>query len=259
MHGFYNNGNTCYFNAALQCMLRVHELSERVLREPYAGDCLFTARYSELVRIYFQTAAHSKIDVAPLLKTFQDRFPRFKARHPHDTQDALFCIIDILEVTYPYLKELVYGEKEQRTVCPSGSTSEKVPFSMLIVHGEHGTSVNALVGASETWDTLTDYVDGAGVTHHVATTRSSISRYPRILFVSFDAKVRVTADALFEGKYEVCGSIIHVGSQSGGHYMSMVRLGTTWYAQDDDTLTVVDFPAFHDHHVLMYSLKNPPS
>lgn len=258
MHGFYNNGNTCYFNAAVQCMLRVHALSERILRRPYDGDCAFTTRYSELVRVYFQNDACLKINIEPLLETFQEKFPRFRGRRPHDTQDALFCIIDILEVTYPYLKELVYGEKEQRTVCPSGSKSEKEPFSMLLLHGEKGRPVSELARASEKWDTLTDYVDDAGTTHHVATTRSSIARFPPILFVSFDKKVRVEADALFE-KYEVAGSIVHVGNQSGGHYMSMVKLGTTWFAQDDDTVSVIDFPRVHDHHVLMYSLKNPPS
>ena len=258
MHGFYNIGNTCYFNSAVQCMLRIHALSERILHSPYEGDCPFTINYSELVRLYFQNQECLKINIEPLLKTFQEKFPRFKARQPHDTQDAIFCIIDILEVTYPYLKELVYGEKEQRTICPSGSTSEKVPFSMLLLHGENGKSVSELVGASEKWDTLTDYVDDAGVKHHVATTRTSITRYPRILFVSFNAKVRVDADALFE-KYEVCGSIIHVGNQSGGHYMSMIKLGTQWFAQDDETVSAIEFPKFHDHHVLMYSLKNPPS
>lgn len=259
MHGFYNNRNTCYFNSAVQCMLRIHKLSEHILKSPYnGGDCAFTAHYTELVRVYFRNDACLKIDIEPLLKTFQEKFPRFKARQPHDTQDALFCIIDILEVTYPYVKELVYGEKEQRTICPSGTTSEKVPFSMLLLHGEAGKSVGELVGASEKWDTLTDYVDGAGTTHHVATTRASITRYPPILFVSFDKKVRVTAEDIFE-KYEVCGSIIHVGSQSGGHYMSMIKLGAHWFAQDDDTVSRIDFPKLHDHHVLMYSLKNPPS
>lgn len=239
-------------------MLRIHELSEYILRKPYEGDCTFSTKYCELVKIYFQNEKCLNIDIAPLLKTFQEKFPRFKARQPHDTQDALFCIIDILEVTYPYLKDLVYGEKEQRTICPSGSTSEKVPFSMLLLHGENGKKMSELVGTSEKWDTLTDYVDDAGVKHRVATTRSSIIRYPHILFVSFDSKVRVAADTLFD-KYDVCGSIIHIGNSSGGHYMSMIKLGDAWYIQDDEKILRIDFPVFHDHHVLMYSLKNPPS
>ena len=259
MHGFYNNGNTCYFNAAIQCMLRIHKLSEHILRNPYdAEECTFANAYMELVGLYFQSEKCLSINIEPLLEKFREKFPRFKSRLPHDTQDTIFCIIDILEVSYPYIKELVYGEKEQRTICPSGTKSEKVPFTVLLLHSEEGKSVDELVQASEKWDTLSDYVDDAGIKHHVATTRTSIIKYPPILFVSFDKKVRVTATDIYE-KYEVCGSIIHVGNQSGGHYMSMIKPDDKWILQDDTKLIQVDFPETHDHHVLMYSLKNPPS
>lgn len=259
MHGFYNNGNTCYFNTAVQCMLHIHALSKHIISEPYRGDCPFTTNYTELVRLYFQNNECMKINIEPLLKTFQNMFVRFKSREPHDTQDALFCIIDILEVTYPYLKELIYGEKEQRTICPTGTKTEKVPFSMLLLHCDvNDKSVSELAYAAEKWDILEDYVDDSGVTHHVSTTRTSIIKYPPVLLVSFDSKSRVLADPIFE-KYEVYGSIIHLGNQSGGHYISMVKLGTTWFAQDDDSVSKIQFPNFHSHHVLMYSLKNPPT
>jgi len=258
MHGFYNNGNTCYFNAAIQCMLRIHELSDHILRNPYTGECTFTSAYAELVRVYFQSEKCLSINLEPLIEKFRDKFPRFKSRLPHDTQDTIFCIIDILEVSYPYIKELVYGENEQYTICPSGSKSEKVPFTILLLHSEDGKSVGDLVRTSEKWATLTDYVDDAGIKHHVTTTRTSIVKFPKILFVSFDKKIRIIADEIFE-KYELCGSIIHKGDNHGGHYMSMIKLGDKWYSQDDETLSVVDFPKLHDHHVLMYNLKNPPS
>lgn len=246
MHGFYNEGNTCYFNAALQCVLRVHDLSAHVLRNPYQGPCVFTTRYAELVRVYFQSQERLKIHVDPLLEAFRETFPRFTAREPHDAQEVIFCIVDILERTYPVLKTLVYGEREQTTVCPSGTKVVREPFSVLILPGISGT-VSALVAASERWHTLTDYVDDAGKKHHVATTRSSIVAYPPVLFVSFAAKVNVVADELF-GRYEVCGSVLHVN----GHYTSMLKLGTTWFVQDDDIISgPVVFP---EHHVLMYSL-----
>ena len=54
MHGFYNNGNTCYFNSAIQLLLRIHELSSHILKTEYTGDCDFTNKYKELVKIYFQ-------------------------------------------------------------------------------------------------------------------------------------------------------------------------------------------------------------
>lgn len=258
MHGFHNNGNTCYFNTAIQCMLRIHELSEHIIKHPYEGECSFTKAYAELVQLYFQSEKCLSINIHPLLEKFREKFPRFNSLHPHDTQDTLFCIIDILEVSYPYIKELVYGEKEQTTICPSGTKTEKVPFTILLLHSEEGKSVNELIKKSEKWDTLGDYVDDMGVKHHVTTTSTSITKFPKILFISFDKKIRVMADDISE-KYELCGSIIHMGNNHGGHYMSMIKLSDKWYLQDDDKIFVSDFPKLHDHHVLMYSLKNPPS
>lgn len=253
MHGFHNNGNTCYFNTAVQCMMRI---TEHILQEEYTGDCQFTIAYRELVRLYFGEKRVMKIDIHPLLHLFQEKFPDFKSMWPHDAQEALFCMMDILE---PYIKDDVYGEREQYTVWPGGKKMTKEPFSMLLLHGENGETVDALIKKSEEWHALSDYVDDDGKKHHVATTRTSIVRWPKFLFVSFDKKVRVTVGDVLD-KYEVCGSIIHIGKQSGGHYISMIKLKDgTWVLQDDTHITQVDFPETQDHHVLMYTLKTPPS
>lgn len=258
MHGFYNNGNTCYFNSAVQCVLHINGLSKYILEHPYTGKCPFTIAYRELVKLYFTEKKMLKIDIAPLLHPFQGKYPRFKAMQPHDAQDALFCIIDILEIAYPYIKTLVYGEKEQHTVYPRGKKVSKEPFSMLLLHGENGKSVDELVKKAEDWHTLVDYVDDDGEKYNVATTRNGIITYPPVLFVSFDKKVRVAAEDILE-KYQVTGSIIHTGTQSGGHYISMIKLDDKWFLQDDTNIVLIDFPVIQDHHVLMYTLKNPPS
>lgn len=254
MHGFHNNGNTCYFNSAVQCLLHVEGLSERILQEDGISEP-FVVAYRELGRLYFGEKQILKIDISPLLRLFREKFPRFHSMWPHDAQEALFCMMDTLD---PYLKDIVCGEREQYTVWPGGKKIVKEPFSMLLIHGENGKTVDELVRKSEEWHTLTDYVDDSGKSHHVATTRTTITRFPRVLFVSFDKKTRVTAGDILD-KYEVCGSIIHMGSQEGGHYMSMIKRNATWILQDDTTLTQVDFPETQDHHVLMYTLKTLPS
>ena len=74
------------------------------------GECKFTKLYHELVTTYFTTQESGKFDLSPLLKAFRVEFPRFKADEPHDAQDALFCIIDILEKEYSIIKDLLYGK-----------------------------------------------------------------------------------------------------------------------------------------------------
>lgn len=255
MHGFQNNGNTCYFNSAIQCLLHVKKLSKTILENTKESDCAFTVAYRELVRLYFGEKNMMKIDILPLLRHFHEKFPQFKVMRPHDAQEALFCVMDILD---PYIKNITGGEREQHTVWPGGKKITKEPFSMLLLHGENGKSVDELIKKSEEWHTLTDYVDDDNKTHHVAATRMGIARFPPVLFVSFDKKVRVTAGDVLD-KYEVIGGILHVGNQYGGHYMSMILHEGKWILQDDTNLIQVDFPETHDHHVLMYSLKTLPS
>ena len=113
MHGFKNIGNTCYFSSAIQCFLHIHDISSHIVQNKYEGDCLFTKIYEELVHVYFSTHQVNVFTLEPLLHEFVKIFPRFKIGEPHDSQDALLCIIDILEKDYPIIKELVYVKQHK--------------------------------------------------------------------------------------------------------------------------------------------------
>ncbi|MBT6184274.1 MAG: hypothetical protein HOI07_05955 [Betaproteobacteria bacterium] len=258
MHGFYNNGNTCFFNAAIQCVLNIKELTGYVLKNEYTGSCEFTKVYTDLVRMYF-SKEKGVINIDFLLQRFRNQFPRFKSYQPHDAQDALFCIIDILEKELPILKTIVYGKRSQYTVCPSGSKSLEEPFSFLILNNTNAQdTVSKMITSSERWDVLSDYRDDSGVTHNVSTTRSMITEYPKILFVSFDKKQFVEVDEFKQ--YEICGSILHIGTQNGGHYITILKQSDgKWYLHDDDEIKEVAFPVKAAHHVLMYRIKSHSS
>ena len=258
MQGFYNNGNTCFFNVAIQCLLNVRECTGYILNNKYTGTCEFTKVYVDLVHIYFKNAS-GKINIEHLLQKFRDVFPRFKVYQPHDAQDALFCIIDIIEKEIPIVKTLVYGKRAQYTVCPSGTKTMEEPFSFLILNNsDTRDKVSDMITRSEKWCVLSDYKDDSGVTHNVSTTRSTITEYPKILFISFDKKQFVEMDEFKQ--YEICGSIVHIGTQNGGHYITILkRRDGKWYLHDDDVIKEVEFPVKHAHHVLMYRIKNQPS
>ena len=258
MHGFYNNGNTCFFNVAIHCILSINELTEYILKNVYTGSCEFTKVYTDLVHIYF-SKKRGTINIDFLLQHFRSKFPRFESNQPHDAQDALFCIIDLIEKELPILKNIVYGKRIQYTVCPSGTKTSEEPFSFLILNNSNARyTVSDMITHSERWDVLGDYQDESGVTHNVTTTRSAISEYPKILFVSFDKKHFVEVDEFKQ--YEVCGSILHIGTQNGGHYITILKRGDgKWYLHDDDSLKEVTFPKKATHHVLMYRIRNQSS
>ena len=134
MHGFVNLGNTCYFNSAIQVLLSMKEISSHILNNKYKGDCNFTKVYENLTRLYCTTQETKVFTLGPVLNEFIKLFPRFSIGNPHDAQDALFCIIDILERSYPYIKEVIYGETKQITISPVGKNTIKTPFCIHILN-----------------------------------------------------------------------------------------------------------------------------
>ena len=134
MHGFSNLGNTCYFNSAIQVLLHIREISSHILDTTYEGECTFTKSYEKLVRLYFSTQETKVFSLGPVLLEFVKLFPRFIIGMPHDTQDVLFCLIDILEKGYPRIKDLVYGETTQITISPVSKNVSKIPFCVYILN-----------------------------------------------------------------------------------------------------------------------------
>jgi uncharacterized UBP type Zn finger protein len=261
MHGFANLGNTCYFNSAIQTLLHIHDVSVHILKNKYEGECTFTKIYEHIIHVYFSTREVKVFTLTPLLNEFVKTFPRFTIGEPHDAQDALLCIIDILEKDYPIIKELLYGEVSQITISPASKNVLKTPFCIHFLNMDKEIkSVNQMIEEGYKWNVVEGYVDDNGKKHHVATTRRVISKKPKILLISFDKKSRVKIDTYLNLGYELQGSIIHQGIQWGGHYMSMCKLGNEWFIQDDDTLgKITELPKEDNHYVLVYNLKTPSS
>lgn len=257
MHGFKNFGNTCYFNAAIQTFLHIQDITVHILQNKYTGDCIFTKIYEHIVYVYFSDREVKVFTLEPLLNEFIKKFPRFKIGEPHDAQDALLCIIDILEKSYPILKELLYGETTQITISPSGKNVMKTPFCVHILNMKSDVkNVDEMIEDGNKWNTIEGYVDDDGKKHHVATTRHFISKMPKILLVSFDKKSHVKVDKKLKMGYELQGSVIHKGIQWGGHYISMCKIGDNWFVQDDDSLgKLSELPSEDSHYILVYNLK----
>ena len=237
MHGFTNIGHTCYFNSAVQCLIHMKlELLE--------GEGFLRA-YNELVKLYFTHEKCLEINIAPLLKEFQNKFPRFVINEPHDAQEALFCMIDML----PSSKKHIYGEKIQETIWPGGKKKTVVPYSVCILDGGD-EKVSEILKKSEEWNTISDYVDDDGIKYNVAATRSVFKTFPKNLIISFNHKSRVEADEI-EG-YELNSSIVHIN----GHYMAFIKLNDKWILANDGKISIVEFPNIFTHHVLVYNQKS---
>ena len=113
MKGLENHGNTCYFNTALQCLLYIPVLSNYFIRKPYTGECEFTKAYGDLVKMYW-TRGKEHITIKNVIEAFQKEFPRFRTNEQHDVQEAVLCIIDILERSATRNKGVVLWKEDTR-------------------------------------------------------------------------------------------------------------------------------------------------
>lgn len=228
----------------------------------YTGECEFTKLYASLTKLYWTKDQNNfPINVELLLVEFRKHFPRFVKFQQHDAQEAMLCIIDILERSVPAVKTWFYGKKVQETIWPGGKSSHEEDFGMHILCS-NGHSLENMLKESVKWNTLTDFIDDDGVTHRVATTRMVFHKLPKVLIISFDKKSHIEiAENIFIGNctYNLVASTIHMGVQSDGHYICFTKHKDTWYYKNDNFVHEHALPSSASHYVLVYNLRNPSS
>lgn len=212
--------------------------------------------YIHLIDEYFKETPEP-INNKEVLVSFFEKFPRFKDLQQHDAQEALLCMIDILERAVPEVKPLLYGKKCQETIYPGGKKKQETDFCLHLLNTKH-IKLDEALNTSFAWNVLEDYVDDDGLKHNVATTREYLQKLAPIFFISFDAKSRVQLFEELNVGYELIASATHVGSQFGGHYASYVKENGQWFLIDDNNVSPCPFPKECGHYVLMYTLKTHP-
>ncbi len=216
-----NYGNTCYFNSALQCLKKIRDINE---------------------------------DHWELLCRFRTRFSQFTPGQPHDAQEALVCLIDLLGVTE------VEGKMLQEVVCKTGTVKTEVLTTVLSVTAVAETLGECLT-RSQSWTTVLGYTDTGGTTHNVAAIRTTFHRVPKFLVLSLNQKTFITVSELLNinktYEYQLVASCVHMGSEHGGHYIALVKEDSEWVLKDDEaSFKLESFPCRHTHYILVYKLLN---
>ena len=262
MRGLINLGNTCYFNAALQCLLHIPRISNHFTATPYDGECEFTKLYSSLVAEYWRASENPKaLRTEPLVRAFQGHFKRFTDDEEHDAQEAVLCIIDILERAVPEIKPWFYGTMRKETIYPGGKTTSDEIFSVHILCAK-GNDIKSMLEESVKHNVLTDFEDDSGEKHHCATTRQVFAEIPPIFMISFDKKVLVDiVERIQVGDetFRLVSSAMHAGAQmrrgSAGHYTAMAKHKGTWSLFDDESVTELSEMLSRAGHSLLVYIK----
>lgn len=255
--GLANRGQTCFLNSALQCLSHVPELTNRLLKQPYVGDCAVTREYSKLVQMMWSKDRPKVIDPESFHQAFVARFPKFAAQEPHDVQEVVLELIDTFEKSLGvgFVQSIFNGTETQEVTYPGGVSKKDSDVTIVVVHPKtQNQTLDELMRQRENYFAFSGYVDDDGKEHHAAVTRTVLSKYPLTFVVSFgqyDNKYMIKVPRDYNG-YVLFGLVMHIGSQHGGHYMSFVKHKGAWVCIDDDTVMDRDPPESGQYYLAFY-------
>ncbi|KAI4292529.1 hypothetical protein PAPHI01_1803 [Pancytospora philotis] len=284
--GLKNKGNTCFFNATMQCLLSLPEFIS------YLKRCDFDKKrqpISHALRSFIHAYQGDKVyDPQEFIRSISSRIPLFNGRQ-QDAQSFLCTLLDL--VIEEQGKE--GGSAKERSREPgSGGNALREMFeaenvdvincracSYSNVVRTRATIQNLDIAAS-VQDALSDYLQKEELfrsdndwecprcKHNLPQIRRRIERtadYVIVMlnrFLNMHSKnmksIRIDSEIELNGRsYESVGVICHVGSLHGGHYFSKSKRDGAWYEFNDSSVTkTTESFGPEQPYILFYAIKN---
>ena len=277
MHGFQNDGNTCWFNAAIQALLHTPQLVNYALADTLYGDdlykkrmnaCAMATEFAALARSYWSTETKKAPSAVPLRTAFCKVKKSMAA--PRQEQDAHEAILGLLETMHAALAKVVRVREPPPTADHGAWTThnEQQGYSLLTEMFMVQTEMRDRPGVFDhVWGLSLPVAEASSVSQALAAMDVTIRHPPLTLMLHinrFDAAgnkinkfVNYTIEMTLEGKkYALYAIILHSGeARTGGHYTAMVQHQGTWTFVNDAACTpVTDINTViqKDAYVLLY-------
>lgn len=265
-NGLKNKGNTCFFNAAMQCILSVGELNIFYKNTGFSKEKEISNAFQQFITDYESPGAHDP-------KGFIDRISRKIKLFSGSQQDSHEFLIQFLDLLYCELdggKDKI-NTKEDFDRVRGANMVAKTIFSMDKQSLKCGAcdyvSVTTAFKSTilvEPCETVQKGVDcyyedveleGAGAwrcdrcgekTHSRKSTE--VLAHPEVLIVHVsrfhpqgwknNAGVEVGDILKFNGRrYSLFGVVCHSGNLNGGHYFAEAKRAGTWNLYNDDRVS----------------------
>ena len=130
MKGMDNLGQTCFFNAAVQCILFSPNSTNYFLKcapdlnPKRKGASTVSQAFVDLARSYWNSGAQGEVaDVRPVYDAFCKATRSFKPGQQHDAHEAMVCMLDKLHEGLSRLKPGDLGVAKDPSICGAEWTS----------------------------------------------------------------------------------------------------------------------------------------
>jgi len=254
---FENNSNRCWFNAAIQAVLHIPQISnlmrddifEKILVKKRKNSSDFAVELSRIAQEYWSTFKHEKvINIDALFEIFVKINRNFGGKKMYDATEAFLAILETLDGAFVAKEPLPLPEKANLDSWNEHINKTKSSFLSDILLGqskrvykdetsyEHFSALTLSKPSVEAG--IEDYLhdEDTGITRE-------FTKLPLILPIIFQKSADKnfvhyeTSMTVGDTEYTLFTVMLHAGNHTGGHWVSMGANAGVWNLFDDSKCT----------------------
>ena len=262
MKGLTNIGNTCYFNATMQCLLQIPLLSNHMILNQYFGECDFTCEFRRLTRkFWLKSDVKAVIDTREIMRIFRNKFRVFDNGDEQDAQECLLSILDTLEKSKErIIKDNFYTDIVKTVVYPGGKSETSEKSMCIMLHPSRNCSLCELIENFNGKEEIVEgYIDDKNNKYNLAAIKTQIKELPNVAIFCFNMFIQKFLIDIPKriGNHKLIALCIHQGTLHGGHYVAITRHKNKWYLKDDEGVRILqDDITFEKLHCYFCIFKN---
>ena len=267
-NGLINLGNTCFFNASIQCLARLKPLYQYVLSDEYllsinknnpkGSNGEIAIQFRNLLEN--MTKPSSAVNPRALRNAFNKKFPAFANFLQHDAHEALNALLDTLhedlqENGESFISKIFYGKIKSTLTCSvcHKQTATMETFMILSLPLSDNSILECIktITRPETLDSKNLWFCDNCQANVNASRVSNIEQLPQILilqlnrfhnlsnkddkYIKYDQTLDLSSFIPFAPPLKLVAVIYHFGEIDNGHYTAAVldQEQNKWYLFND--------------------------